>query len=117
MITFYPGPAKVYPQVADYLQDAYQSGILSSNHRSEAFMKICQTTLALLHEKLSIPADYAIIFVSSATECWEIIAQSFTEKNSLHAYNGAFGEKWFDYAQKIKPTSQAHFFSMETILE
>jgi phosphoserine aminotransferase len=117
MTTFYPGPAKIYPQVADYLQDAYRSGILSSNHRSESFMQICQKTLDLLHKKLNIPADYAIVFVSSATECWEIITQSFTEKNSLHLYNGAFGEKWFDYAQHIKPTTQAHFFDLETRLE
>ncbi|MCU0352951.1 MAG: aminotransferase class V-fold PLP-dependent enzyme, partial [Cytophagales bacterium] len=103
MTTFYPGPSKVYPQVRQYLSDAYDSGILSVNHRSAAFMEVCEKTFSLLHEKLNIPADYAIVFVSSATECWEIIAQSFVEKASFHLYNGAFGQKWFEYTNKIKP--------------
>ena len=113
MITFYPGPSKIYPQVAGYLQEAFDSGILSANHRSREFMEMCQKTLALLHEKLNIPEEYAIAFVSSATECWEIIAQSFTEKGGLHLFNGSFGEKWFEYASRIKPESQSIAFELE----
>lgn len=101
MISFYPGPSQVYPQVAQYLQDAFDSGILSVNHRSGAAMELVRETYQLLHEKLDIPADYAIAFVSSATECWEIIAQSLTTRQSLHAYNGAFGQKWAEYTQKL----------------
>jgi phosphoserine aminotransferase len=113
MLTFYPGPSKVYPQIAQYLQDAYSSGILSVNHRSQAFMDICKKTLELLHQKLNIPSDYSITFVSSATESWEIIAQSFTKNAGLHLYNGAFGEKWFEYADKLKPESWAYEFEPE----
>ncbi len=101
MLSFYPGPSKVYPQVATYLQDAYESGILSVNHRSIEAMEMVKETYRLLHEKLEIPSDYSIAFVSSATECWEIIAQSLTQKQSLHAYNGAFGQKWAEYAEKL----------------
>ncbi len=101
MLSFYPGPSKVYPQVATYLQDAYESGILSVNHRSTEAMEMVKETYQLLHEKLEIPSDYSIAFVSSATECWEIIAQSLTQKQSLHAYNGAFGQKWAEYAEKL----------------
>ncbi|GAB3273222.1 alanine--glyoxylate aminotransferase family protein [Larkinella harenae] len=103
MITFYPGPSKVYPQVADYAQEAIRSGVVSLNHRSPGFMDIVQETLRLLHEKLAIPADYHIAFVSSATECWEVIAQSLTVTTSLHPYGGAFGKKWMEYAHRIKP--------------
>jgi len=103
MITFYPGPAKVYPQVADYAAEAVRSGIVSLNHRSPGFMAIVERTLALLHENLAIPADYRIAFVSSATECWEIIAQSLTATTSLHPHSGAFGRKWMDYAHRIRP--------------
>lgn len=103
MITFYPGPSKVYPQVAGYAQEAIQSGVVSLNHRSPGFMQIVQETLRLLHEKLAIPADYHIALVSSATECWEIIAQSLTVTTSLHPYGGAFGKKWMEYAHRIKP--------------
>ncbi|UHG92929.1 aminotransferase class V-fold PLP-dependent enzyme [Spirosoma oryzicola] len=103
MITFYPGPSKVYPQVADYAVDAVREGIVSLNHRSPGFMTIVQEAVQLLHEKLAIPADYHIAFVSSATECWEIVAQSLTEQASLHPYGGAFGKKWAEYAYRIKP--------------
>ena len=49
MITFYPGPSKIYPQVELYLQDAYQSGTLSMNHRSQGFMDVLKETLRLMH--------------------------------------------------------------------
>ena len=103
MITFYPGPSKVYPQVADYAAEAVRSGIVSLNHRSAGFMDVVKETVRLLHEKLNIPADYHIALVSSATECWEIVAQSLTAETSLHPYAGAFGKKWAEYAYRIKP--------------
>jgi phosphoserine aminotransferase len=105
MVTsFYPGPSKVYPRIAAYLQDAYQQGILSLNHRSKEFMHICEKTLWLMREKLSIPEGYTILFTSSATESWEIISQSFVlpDSPSLHFYNGAFGRKWMDYTRHLK---------------
>ena len=103
MITFYPGPSKVYPQVADYAAEAVRSGIVSLNHRSAGFMNVVKETVRLLHDKLAIPADYHIALVSSATECWEIVAQSLTAHASLHPHNGAFGKKWAEYAYRIKP--------------
>ncbi len=103
MLTFYPGPSKVYPQVAEYAAEAVRAGIVSLNHRSAGFMDIVKETVRLLHEKLDIPADYHIALVSSATECWEIVAQSLTAHASLHPYSGAFGKKWMEYAYRIKP--------------
>ncbi len=103
MITFYPGPSKVYPQVAEYAAEAVRSGIVSLNHRSAGFMDVVKETVRLLHQKLDIPADYHIALVSSATECWEIVAQSLTAHASLHPHNGAFGKKWAEYAYRIKP--------------
>ena len=106
MITFYPGPSKVYPQVADYAAEAVRTGVVSLNHRSAGFMDIVKETSRLLHEKLAIPAEYHIALVSSATECWEIVAQSLTDQASLHPYSGAFGKKWAEYAHRIKPPSE-----------
>ncbi|MBD2700450.1 alanine--glyoxylate aminotransferase family protein [Spirosoma sp. BT702] len=103
MITFYPGPSKVYPQVAEYATDAVRQGIVSMNHRSAGFMDIVKETIRLIHEKLDVPADYHVAFVSSATECWEIVAQSLTAEASLHPFSGAFGKKWAEYAYRIKP--------------
>lgn len=112
MITFYPGPSKVYPQIELYLSDAYHCGILSVNHRSEAFMKMLEGTIGSVKRKLDIPAGYEVYFVSSATECWEIISQSLVSNASYHIYNGAFGAKWMEYAQKLNPDSHGISFDL-----
>jgi phosphoserine aminotransferase len=112
-LTFYPGPSKVYPQVARYMQEAYVEGILSINHRSPAFMSICQKAVELIKIKLSVPEEYTILFVSSATESWEIIAQSLINKQSFHIYNGAFGQKWMEYTQKLHPQTSGTAFGIQ----
>lgn len=117
MITFYPGPSKVYPQVEQYISEAFASGLISSNHRSTGFMQLLEQTIADLKAKLAVPAGYEVYFVSSATECWEIIAQSLLIDSSLHIYNGAFGEKWMEYTHRISlRTNDAAFGLNETLL-
>ena len=87
------------------------------NHRSEEFMTLCEKTVMLLKEKLDIPKSYTILFTSSATECWEVIAQSLITEKSLHIFNGAFGEKWFDYTHRLVPGAQAFPFDAESKLD
>jgi phosphoserine aminotransferase len=111
MISFYPGPSRVHDEIPAYVKDAFKKGIMSINHRSDGFIEISKRTIALLHEKLNIPKDYTIFFTSSATECWEIIAQSAVREKSFHIYNGAFGQKWFDYSKRLHPEAGAHSFS------
>jgi phosphoserine aminotransferase len=112
-VTFYPGPSKVYPQVREFMQDAYDTGVLSLNHRSSGFMEICRNAITGLKLKLNVPDGYSVMLVSSSTECWEIIAQSLTRKGSYHLYNGAFGEKWLEYARRIHPLSAGAAFGLE----
>jgi len=111
MISFYPGPSRVHDEIPTYVKDAFKKGIMSINHRSEGFIEISKRTIALLHEKLNIPKDYTVFFTSSATECWEIIAQSVIQEKSFHIYNGAFGQKWFDYSKRLHPEAAAYSFS------
>lgn len=113
MISFYPGPSRVYPKVPQYCQEAYKKGILSMNHRSEEFMALSKKTITLLKERLSIPKSYSVYFLSSATECWEVIAQSLITKESVHIFNGAFGKKWFDYTKRIRPHAKPFPFNRE----
>ena len=116
MISFYPGPSKVWDQLPQYMQAAWQEGVLSINHRSPEFVTISRETIRLLHDHLQIPEEYTIFFTSSATECWEIIAQSVIGKaKSLHLYNGAFGEKWQEYTHKLSGNAQAQPFSPEEL--
>ena len=102
MVSFYPGPSRVYDDIPRYVKDAHKLGIMSVNHRSDEFMAMSRKTIKLLKQKLSIPNDYTVFFTSSATECWEIIAQSLVTDKCYHIYNGAFGQKWFDYSKRIK---------------
>jgi phosphoserine aminotransferase len=103
MVSFYPGPSKLHPEIPRFFQQACNSGLLSMNHRSEPFMHLYQQTQDLLKKQLGIPSEYAIFFASSATECWEIINQAYLPLLSLHLYSGAFGEKWYQYRAKLGP--------------
>lgn len=105
MITFAPGPSKVYDALPKYMQDAYDQGILSANHRSGVFMHLYQETEQLMREKLHMPNDYKLLFTSSATENWEIITQSIVELASFHIYSGSFGKKWVEFAKHIIPAT------------
>ena len=117
MISFYPGPSRVYDEIPDYVRDAHRRGILSLNHRSPEFEALSKKTVFLLRKKLEIPANYTVLFTSSATECWEIIAQSLVKKESIHLYNGAFGQKWFDYTHRLHAGARAVTFDPESPLD
>ncbi len=107
MITFAPGPSKVFDALPKYLQDAYETGILSANHRSAVFMDLYQETETLMREKLHVPDDYKLLFTSSATENWEIISQSLVQSASFHIFSGSFGKKWYEFANYIEPKTEA----------
>ncbi len=115
MISFYPGPSRVHDEIAGYVRTAQKKGILSINHRSDEFMKIMERTIGLLKEKLNIPDNYTILFQGSATECWETIAQSLVTKRSYHIYNGAFGQKWYDYTKRIASGAKQFPFDREEL--
>jgi phosphoserine aminotransferase len=113
MISFYPGPSRVDDRLPAFVRDAHRLGILSMNHRSPEFMALCKKTVGLLRKKIGLPATYPVFFTSSATECWEIIAQSVVEVRSVHVFNGAFGEKWFDYTRRLRPEARAVVFGRD----
>ena len=116
MISFYPGPSRVHDEIPEYVKDAFKAGMLSINHRSGEFMKMSEKTIELLKRKLEIPKDYTIFYTTSATECWEIIAQSAIEKSSSHIYNGAFGKKWYEYTRKICSGATGFPFGLNQLL-
>jgi phosphoserine aminotransferase len=71
-------------------------------------MNLYQETETLMREKLHMPADYKLLFTSSATENWEIISQSIVQSAGYHIFSGSFGKKWFEYAKYIEPKTFAH---------
>lgn len=117
MISFYPGPSRVYDGIPHYVKSAARKGILSMNHRSEEFITLSEKTVGLIKEKLDVPKNYKVFFLTSATECWEVIAQSLINTSSHHIYCGAFGEKWFDYTRKLRHESKNHPFDREQAVD
>jgi len=103
MVSFYPGPSRLDPHLKHYIQDAFQSGILSQNHRSPAFIQLYENTWTTVRSYFEVPDDYSLYFVSSATECWEILSQELGQLKNLHLYNGAFGEKGFNSNVSFHP--------------
>lgn len=117
MISFYPGPSRVHDAIPQYVKDAHKNGIMSINHRSEEFVRMSEKTISLLKQKLSIPKNYTVFYTSSATECWEIIAQSLMSNRSYHLYNGSFGQKWYDYTKRIHPVAMPLPFDLNEKLD
>lgn len=117
MISFYPGPSRVHDKVPAWVKDAHRSGILEMSHRSPEFVALSRKTISLLKKRLKVPESYTVFFAGSATECWEIIAQSLVNKKSIHIHNGAFGAKWYDYTRRLKPLAQSVTFDLQQELK
>lgn len=126
MLSFYPGPSKVHPQSLEFIQEAYRRGIVSINHRSKTFESLYEDTEEVLKSKWGIPSNYSIYFISSATEAWDIISHSLVIKQSVHFFNGSFGQKWAQYNRFWHPNAinidfpiQQHIgqFLKETIID
>jgi phosphoserine aminotransferase len=99
--TFAPGPSQLYPRVEQYLIDAFHNGILSGSHRSRQFQDTYAWIVELVKLRMKVPNNYTVLFFSSATECWQVLAQGAAGGNSLHVYSGDFGERWFKNAAKL----------------
>lgn len=99
------------------MQEAYRSGMVSINHRSNIFENLYQDTELILKEKWQIPQDYSIFFISSATEGWEIVSHSIVLKKSAHFFNGAFGQKWAQYNDFWNPGSYQINFPLQESIE
>jgi len=113
MVSFYPGPSRIYDEIPAYIKDAAKEGVLSMNHRSPEFEVLAKKTATLFKKKLGVPTNYTVLYTSSATECWEIIAQSLITDKSYHFFSGAFGKKWFEYTVALNKNAEALLFSRE----
>lgn len=114
-MNFYPGPSKLYPELQRFSQEAFASGILELNHRSEPFMQLLEQAISLFKNHLNIPEDHKVYFTSSATECWEICAQSLIRGKVQFLYNGAFGKKWFKYTVTNPQINSTTNYELPTI--
>lgn len=105
-INFNPGPSQLYFTAEDHIRKALRDGIPSLSHRSKSFEKIFQSTTENVKALFDMPADWNIVFTSSATEVWERAIENLTAQQSHHLVNGAFSHRFYEIAQQLnrKPT-------------
>ncbi|HRE41205.1 MAG TPA: aminotransferase class V-fold PLP-dependent enzyme [Ignavibacteria bacterium] len=95
-----PGPTELYPFINKYIQQAIDEKILSINHRSNEYIEIQKKLDSNLRALMNIPQTHSIFFVSSATECMDILIKSTVKENSFHFVNGAFAERFYNIAKE-----------------
>lgn len=117
MLNFYPGPSKLYADIDLHVQEAITSGILSMNHRSADFMHLYEQVQERFESQYDLPKGYKVYFTSSATECWTILAQSFSNRSFLHIYNGSFGKKWMDVSKQLNIEHTSCVFDIHEAFE
>jgi phosphoserine aminotransferase len=116
MLNFYPGPSKLYAGIDLHIQEAIASGILSMNHRSADFMALYKQVQDGFETYYDLPKGYSVYFTSSATECWTILAQSFSNRSFLHIYNGSFGKKWMEVSKQLNIEHESSVFDIHSEL-
>lgn len=104
-IYFTPGPAQLFYTFEEHLKKALFHDIPSISHRSSEFIAVMQETTEALGELLALPDGYNVYFLNSANEAWDRIIQNLVDKSSHHFVNGAFSQKFYDFAIAHKKTS------------
>ncbi len=92
-----PGPTKVHPEMAQWLQDAVEEGAVWQSHRSPWFFSLFDEVRNRLTELLGIPDTHKILFLTSSNEAWERAMQCLTSKASFHMVGGEFAMRWHQY--------------------
>ena len=100
-IYFTPGPSQLYFTAHEHVRSAIREDIPSISHRSSSFQKIYEETVENIKTLLGLPADYTILFTSSATEVWERIIMNLVAVESFHLVNGAFSSRFHQIAVEL----------------
>lgn len=100
-IFFTPGPSELYPTVPVHVASALENKIGAISHRSKQFQDIYKNTTDQLRKLLSLPANYQLLFLGSATEVWERIIQNCCEKTSFHCVNGSFSKRFYEFPGEL----------------
>ena len=100
-IFFTPGPSALYYTVEEHLKQAVKEQVMEVNHRSKQAAAYYQHASENLKSLMNIPEDYHIFFLSSATEIWERQIQNLVMKTSFHYCNGAFSNRFYEFAKDL----------------
>ena len=97
-IVLAPGPTKVHPEMAQWLQDAVDEGAVWQSHRSPWFLELFEDVCNRMRDLLSIPDTHTILFMNSSNEAWERAMQCLTTNETFHTVGGEFAMRWHQYA-------------------
>lgn len=106
--SFQPGPSQLYPDIGTYIQEALSEGLLSRYHRDPVWKALYRSAQEAVKTFLGVPSDWLVLFVSSATEAWQILVDASAESPSLHFIQGAFGERWYTLQKNASPFAFSH---------
>ena len=98
-VYFNPGPSQLFQGVDQFLQEGFDKDVYSISHRSAQYKEIHENTVSGLRNLISLPDDYNVFFLGSASEAWERIIQNLNPSKSFHFVNGSFSKKFHQYAQ------------------
>lgn len=100
-IFFTPGPSELYPTISKHVAAALDQKIGAISHRGKQFQGIYAHAVSGLRTLLSVPDNYQIFFLASATEIWERIIQNCVEHTSFHCVNGSFSKRFYEFAGEL----------------
>lgn len=93
--SFQPGPAQLFPEVKNAVKEAISLGLLSRYHRDAVWRALFAEAQRAVAKHIGLPSEWLVLFVSSATEAWQVITDAFGGLRSLHIIQGEFGRRWF----------------------
>ncbi|MFY7860841.1 MAG: hypothetical protein ACOVP5_01340, partial [Chitinophagales bacterium] len=103
---FTVGPAPLYSSCQFWTNKFYDEGLASESHRSPLFQSMYQELDENLRSLMTIPMTHSIFIASSGSEIFERIIQNGVEHSSFHFVNGAFSNKFLEYAIRLKINTQ-----------
>lgn len=101
------GPSQLHPVVPKAIRRALAEGLPSWSHRSNAFRREVSATVEALRAVLEIPQDHRVLFLGSATEAMERVAQGLiggegsVSSRSFHLVNGAFSRRFWTVSSNL----------------
>src|SRR5882672_6784122 len=93
MFTLSPGPSQISPETKKDIRTAIEAGVLELNHRSKRFTEVSKLCHEELRTYLSIPKDYRIFYIDSASHVWHSMIANCVKKTSFHFVHSSFSEK------------------------
>lgn len=107
-IFFTPGPSQLYTGVSRFIGEALENDLGSISHRSAKFQEVYGEMVSQLRKLLSLPDNFHVFTLGSASESWERIITNLTEPNdtTYHFTNGSFSKKFYSYSKGLGRNAQ-----------